>query len=236
MRVRVLNFDGALLQQPEVLEKYRPEVCNFFLYQALPTHQYGSRSLMPPKLGRTFEWDVALSITNGLRNISILHLVVKSMEMMKSLLVCKLLPRDQATLLTTISPVTFFGSNDFHHVSLALIRRLRQPINTVLFDVHPDYLFNPFGHHCGCWYNLVTSLPTVHQGFFPSFFLSFSLLITHTWTAFHFGGGSGEFEDPLLLEMTPWHHILSGKMRIFPTSRTLSHGEIFFTLKISFCL
>jgi hypothetical protein len=27
--------------------------------------------------------------------------------------------------------ITFFGSNDFHHVSLALIRRFHQPFNVV---------------------------------------------------------------------------------------------------------
>ena len=66
-------------------------------------------------------------------------------------------------LLSHILPVTFYGSNDFHHVSLSLIRRINQPVNVVLFDVHPDYLLNPFGHHCGSWFNIVNELETVKQ-------------------------------------------------------------------------
>eukprot|EP00211_Chloroparvula_japonica_P006815 CAMPEP_0119121856 /NCGR_PEP_ID=MMETSP1310-20130426/2289_1 /TAXON_ID=464262 /ORGANISM="Genus nov. species nov., Strain RCC2339" /LENGTH=410 /DNA_ID=CAMNT_0007111437 /DNA_START=37 /DNA_END=1265 /DNA_ORIENTATION=+ len=102
--------------------------------------------------------------------------------------------------------VTFYGSNDFHHVALALIRRIRQPVNMVLFDTHPDWLVNPFGQHCGSWYNLVMDLPTVQQGF-------------------HFGACSGEFEDEVLMHVSPWNHIESGKLRVFPTSNMLQAGR-----------
>ena len=74
----------------------------------------------------------------------------------------------QRLLIFLILSVTFYGSNDFHHVALALIRRLRTPVNMVLFDNHPDWLLNPFGHHCGSWYNIVCSLDTVQQGNLPS--------------------------------------------------------------------
>lgn len=75
--------------------------------------------------------------------------------------------------------ITFFGSNDFHHVSLPLIRRWQQPFNVVsiafghcvhcrkvLFDNHPDW-FSDFyiGLHCGCWFNHVMKLPTAKHGF-----------------------------------------------------------------------
>jgi hypothetical protein len=93
--------------------------------------------------------------------------------------------------------ISFYGSNDFHHLTLALFRRIRQPCNFVIFDNHPDYVeFYP-GLHCGCWLNHVIQLPTVQQ-------------------AFHFGGYSGEFEDPWLRWETPWKHMKEGKLAVFP--------------------
>jgi len=170
MKVRIINFDDALLSQNPLLQKYQPQV-------------YDATNLGPKvRMGcgyENYKW-----LESHLSNV----------------IGSKVDGKDQETL------VTFFGSNDFHHISLALVRRIRQPINAVLFDVHPDFLLNPFGHHCGSWFQLVTSLPTVHQ-------------------AFHFGGGSGEFEDDLLLPLVPWHHILSGKLRVFPASNDLTKGK-----------
>jgi hypothetical protein len=36
--------------------------------------------------------------------------------------------------------LTLFGSGDFHHVSLALLRRLQQPFNLLVIDKHPDWM------------------------------------------------------------------------------------------------
>lgn len=36
--------------------------------------------------------------------------------------------------------ITFYGSNDFHHLSLAFARRVREPVNIVIFDNHPDWI------------------------------------------------------------------------------------------------
>jgi hypothetical protein len=33
--------------------------------------------------------------------------------------------------------IVLYGSGDFHHVSLALLRRLRKPCNLVVIDNHP---------------------------------------------------------------------------------------------------
>jgi arginase family enzyme len=49
--------------------------------------------------------------------------------------------------------VTFFGSNDYHHLTLGLARRFRQPFNFVIFDNHPDWCeLYGIGLHCGSWF------------------------------------------------------------------------------------
>src|SRR5260221_4250108 len=61
-------------------------------------------------------------------------------------------------------PVVFMGSGDFHHVSYALIERLRrlgQRIQVVVLDNHPDNMRYPFGIHCGSWVWHVSRLPFV---------------------------------------------------------------------------
>ncbi len=59
----------------------------------------------------------------------------------------------------------FFGSGDFHHLSLALIgraaRRAVNPLRVVVFDNHPDNMRFPFGVHCGSWVSRVAALPQV---------------------------------------------------------------------------
>jgi len=47
--------------------------------------------------------------------------------------------------------LTLYGSGDFHHVSLALLRRLEGPFNLLMLDKHPDWMRGlPFAH-CGEW-------------------------------------------------------------------------------------
>src|SRR5262245_31168643 len=36
--------------------------------------------------------------------------------------------------------LTFYGSGDFHHVTLALLRRIRTPFNLLVVDNHPDWM------------------------------------------------------------------------------------------------
>ena len=71
--------------------------------------------------------------------------------------------------LTTLLPpshgTTFFGSGDFHHLSLPLIERIaadcREPVQVLVFDNHPDNMRFPIGMHCGSWVSRVASLPMV---------------------------------------------------------------------------
>src|SRR5262245_48684299 len=36
--------------------------------------------------------------------------------------------------------LTLYGSGDFHHVTLALLRRLTRPFNLLVLDKHPDWV------------------------------------------------------------------------------------------------
>lgn len=68
-------------------------------------------------------------------------------------------------LLPVTSGPVFFGSGDFHHLSLPLIAaaaaRQPAPLRVVVLDNHPDNMRFPFGVHCGSWVSRVTALPTV---------------------------------------------------------------------------
>lgn len=57
----------------------------------------------------------------------------------------------------------FFGSGDFHHLSLPLIRRARAcaPLRVLVFDNHPDNMRFAYGIHCGSWVSHVAALPEV---------------------------------------------------------------------------
>lgn len=59
----------------------------------------------------------------------------------------------------------FYGSGDFHHLSLVLIERvaMRQPkpIRVLVLDNHPDNMRFAFGVHCGSWVARVAALPGV---------------------------------------------------------------------------
>src|SRR5436305_12196622 len=59
------------------------------------------------------------------------------------------------------APLVFTGSGDFHHVTFALLERLRRPVHVVVFDNHPDNMRYPFGIHCGPWVAQAARLPPV---------------------------------------------------------------------------
>src|SRR6516162_3312370 len=47
--------------------------------------------------------------------------------------------------------LTFYGSGDFHHVSLALVRRVATPFNLLMLDMHPDWMCGIPFLHSGTW-------------------------------------------------------------------------------------
>jgi arginase family enzyme len=100
--------------------------------------------------------------------------------------------------------VRFLGSGDFHHVSLALVRRLEQPFNLVVLDKHPDWMrFVPF-LHCGTWLHHAAQLPQVEH-------------------VFHIGGDL-DF-DNAYQALAPWPLLRSGKITVFPAVRRFERGR-----------
>jgi hypothetical protein len=94
--------------------------------------------------------------------------------------------------------LTLYGSGDFHHVSLALVRRLREPCNVLVLDNHPDWMRGIPFLHCGTWLYHAARLPTVRR-------------------IFHLGGDV-DF-DNLYSWLAPWPDLLSGKFVVLPAVR-----------------
>ncbi len=94
--------------------------------------------------------------------------------------------------------VTFIGSGDFHHVSLALLRRQARPINLLVIDNHPDWMRGVPILHCGTWLYHAAQLPQVKQ-------------------IFHVGGDV-DF-DNYFHWFAPWEAIERGKIVVLPGIR-----------------
>jgi hypothetical protein len=98
---------------------------------------------------------------------------------------------------------TLYGSGDFHHVSLALLRRLTEPFNLLILDNHPDWMHSVPVMHCGTWVWHAAHLPLLH-------------------TIYHVGG-EVDFDNAFRW-LAPWSLLRSGKIRTFPAFRRLSRG------------
>jgi hypothetical protein len=94
--------------------------------------------------------------------------------------------------------LTLFGSGDFHHVSLALLRRQQRPFNLLVLDNHPDWMRAIPFLHCGTWLYHAARLPQVQQ-------------------IFHVGGNM-DFDNGFR-RLAPWPLLRSGKIRVFPAMR-----------------
>jgi hypothetical protein len=94
--------------------------------------------------------------------------------------------------------LTFVGSGDFHHVTLALLRRIERPFNLLVLDNHPDWMrWLPF-LHCGTWLYHAARLPQVRH-------------IIHL-------GGNVDFDNSFRW-LAPWKLLRSGKLRVLPSIR-----------------
>src|SRR5436305_12647621 len=94
--------------------------------------------------------------------------------------------------------LTWYGSGDFHHVSLALVRRLPASCNLLVLDNHPDWMVGVPFLHCGTWLYHAARLSTVQR-------------------IFHVGGNV-DF-DNWYRWMAPWSRIRSGRIVVFPSIR-----------------
>lgn len=100
--------------------------------------------------------------------------------------------------------LTFLGSGDFHHVSLALLRRLSGPFNLLVIDNHPDWMRGVPLLHCGTWLYHAARLPSVQQ-------------------IFHLGG-EVDFDNSYRF-LAPWPMIRSGKIVLGPPRRRFQGRE-----------
>jgi arginase family enzyme len=99
--------------------------------------------------------------------------------------------------------VTFYGSGDFHHVSLALLRRLRGPFNLLVLDKHPDWMRHIPFLHCGTWLAHALELPNLRR-------------------VFHLGGDL-DFDNGFRW-LAPWPALRSGRVVVFPSHRRYRGG------------
>ena len=100
--------------------------------------------------------------------------------------------------------VTLYGSGDFHHVTLALIRRIREPFNLLVLDKHPDWMRGVPFLHCGTWLRHALRMPTLKH-------------------VFHCGG---ELDfDNVYRWLAPWPDLSSGRIVVFPAARRFSRGR-----------
>jgi hypothetical protein len=95
--------------------------------------------------------------------------------------------------------ITFVGSGDFHHVSLALVARQPRLCNLLVLDKHPDWMRGVPFVHCGTWLYHAAQLPQVHR-------------------VFHVGG---ELDfDNYYRWLAPWQMLRSDKIRVLPAVRS----------------
>jgi hypothetical protein len=99
--------------------------------------------------------------------------------------------------------VTLYGSGDFHHVSLALVRRQPRPFNLLVLDKHPDWMRAVPFLHCGTWLYHAARLPMVQR-------------------VFHVGGDL-DFDNAFRW-LAPWRLLRSGKITVYPALRRFERG------------
>jgi hypothetical protein len=102
-----------------------------------------------------------------------------------------------------VPSLTFYGSGDFHHVTLALLRRLRGPFNLLILDKHPDWMRGVPVLHCGTWVRHALRLPQLRQ-------------------VFHVGGET-DFDNAYRW-LAPKAELRSGRIVPIPAVRTFHAG------------
>jgi len=110
-----------------------------------------------------------------------------------------------ADLLPDTQPaISFIGSGDFHHVTLALLARQPRLFNLLVIDNHPDWMRGLPFLHCGTWLYHAARLPNVRR-------------------IFHVGGDV-DFDNRFRW-MAPWLLVRSGKIVVLPAVRRLHRGH-----------
>lgn len=164
MNCNVLDLDGGIIEQRELLRTCQPKI--------LPLRDWGSAIRLGCSFGRFRRFETAYA--------------------------------DAVGQVTDHEPaINFVGSGDFHHVSLALVRRIARPITLVVLDNHPDWMRCVPLLHCGTWLYHAAQLP-------------------HVKKVFHIGGGV-DF-DNYYLPLAPKRLLLEKKIVTFPAVRRFRNG------------
>lgn len=164
METRVLDLDGAVVRQTELLARSAAAV--------LPLAEWGPRLRMGCGHRRFRRFERELGRVAG--------------------------PKPDGE-----PPLTFCGSGDFHHVSLALLRRQARPCNLLVIDNHPDWMRAVPLLHCGTWLYHAARLPRVAR-------------------VFHVGG-EVDFDNAWRW-LAPWPLLRSGKITVLPALRRFRAG------------
>jgi hypothetical protein len=99
--------------------------------------------------------------------------------------------------------LTFYGSGDFHHVSLALVRRMATPFNLLVIDKHPDWMCGIPFLHCGTWVRHAARLRLLRR-------------------VYHVGGDL-DFDNAWRW-LAPTDDLRRGKIAVFPAVRRFTRG------------
>jgi hypothetical protein len=164
MHIRILELDGSLTEQHELVTQCRPAT--------IPAQDWGPNIRLACSFGRFRRFEHVLAQRIG-------------SEVDKE------------------AAWTLCGSGDFHHVSLALLRRQTGPFNLLVLDNHPDWMRGVPFLHCGTWLYHSARLPLVQR-------------------IFHVGGDV-DF-DNYYRWMAPWPLLRSGKIMVFPAVRSFRRG------------
>jgi hypothetical protein len=164
MQTRVLDLDGSIVRQTEVLARAAAAV--------LPLAAWAPRLRMGCGHGAFRRFERELAQLAGAES-------------------------DREALLT------FCGSGDFHHVSLALLRRQPRPCNLLVIDNHPDWMRGVPFLHCGTWLRHASLLPLARR-------------------VFHVGG-EVDFDNAWRW-LAPWPLLRSGKITVLPAVRRFRAG------------
>jgi arginase family enzyme len=159
MQSRILDLDGSLVQQTQLLQRSGASILSF--------QEWGRNLRIACRHGVLARFEKRLAQLSG----------------------C---PHDAQPFFT------FLGSGDFHHVSLALLRRVTVPFNLLVIDKHPDWMRGIPFLHCGTWLYHAAQLPNVRR-------------------IFHLGGAV-DFDNRYYW-LAPWPMIRSGKIVIAPAHR-----------------
>jgi len=100
--------------------------------------------------------------------------------------------------------ISFFGSGDFHHVTLSMLRQLHDPFNVLVLDKHPDWMCGAPLMHCGTWVAHAVQLPNLQH-------------------LFHLGGAL-DLEN-WLYRFAPWKHLSAGRVKVVPALKKLTRGR-----------